>query len=170
MDDERRYRHIHSEDAPDAPSRTTHKYEIDQAVGATEFGFNRYVAEPGQRVPWGRHSHPDHEEAFYVIRGEVEFRVGPLDDQETVRVGPGEVFYVPPNTPQEAVVVGETELEMLAVGAPKATDGAVIEEACPACGEVTGREFEVADGGATYVLSCERCGEEVDRLVSGPAE
>lgn len=164
----RTYRHIHSADAPDAPSRTTHKYELDQAVGATEFGFNRYVASPGQRVPWGRHSHPDHEEAFYVIRGEVEFTVGPLDDSETVRVAPGEVFFVPPNTPQEAVVVGDEELEMLAVGAPKATDAAVIEEECPACGAVTGRDFVVADGGATYVLSCEACGAEVDRLVSGP--
>jgi quercetin dioxygenase-like cupin family protein len=169
-DDERTWRHLHSEDAPDAPSPTAHKYEIDQAVGATEFGFNRYVARPGQRIPWGRHYHPEHEEAFYVVRGAAEFRVGPLDAQETVRVGAGEVFYVPPNTPQEAVAVGDEELELLAVGAPKATDGAVIEEECPACGEVTGRDFEVVDGGATYVLFCEACGEEVDRLVSGPAE
>jgi quercetin dioxygenase-like cupin family protein len=167
-DDEETWKHLDSEDAPDAPSRTTHKYELDQAVGATQFGFNRYVAAPGQRVPWGRHAHPEHEEAFYVIRGGVEFRVGPLDDQETVRVGPGEVFYVPPNTPQEAVAVGDEELEMLAIGAPKATDGAVIEEECPACGEVTGRTFEVEDDGGTYVLSCEGCGEVVDRLVSGP--
>jgi quercetin dioxygenase-like cupin family protein len=169
-DDDRTWRHLDSADAPDAPSRTTHKYEIDQAVGATEFGFNQYVAAPGQRIPWGRHSHPEHEEAFYVIRGVVEFHVGPLDNQETIRVGPGEVFYVPPKVAQTAVAVGSEELEMLAVGAPKATDGAVIEEECPECGAVTGRDFEVADEGATYVLFCEACGEEVDRLVSGPAE
>jgi quercetin dioxygenase-like cupin family protein len=169
-DERRRYRHLDSADAPDAPSRTTHKYEIDRAVGATEFGFNRYVAAPGQRIPWGRHYHPDHEEAFYVVSGAVEFTVGPLDDPETIRVGPGEVFYVPPNTPQEAVAVGDDPLEMLAVGAPKKTDGAVIEEACPECGAVTGRTFEVADEGATHVLFCEACDEEVDRLVSGPAE
>jgi quercetin dioxygenase-like cupin family protein len=168
-DEPPRYRHIHSADAPDAPSRTTHKYEIDRAVGATEFGFNRYVAEPGQRIPWGRHYHPDHEEAFYVVSGAVEFTVGPLDDAETVRVAAGEVLYVPPNTTQEAVAVGDEPLELLAVGAPKATDDAVIEEECPACGAVTGRTFEVADEGATYVLFCEACGEEVDRLVSGPA-
>jgi quercetin dioxygenase-like cupin family protein len=168
--DEHTYRHLHSTDAPDAPSRTTHKYELDQAVGATELGFNRYVADPGQRVPWGRHYHPDHEEAFYVVSGAVEFTVGSLDDPETIRVEPGEVFYVPPNTPQEAVVVGDEPLEMLAVGAPKATDGAVIEEPCPECGAVTGRTFDVVDDEATYVLFCEACGEEVDRLVSGPGE
>jgi quercetin dioxygenase-like cupin family protein len=164
---EQTYQHLHFEDAPDAPSRTTHKYEVDRAVGATEFGLNRFVAEPGQRVPWGRHAHPDHEEAFYVISGTVAFTVGPLDEAETVQVGPGEIFYVPANTYQTAVAVGDNQLEMLAVGAPKSTDGATIEEKCSECGEVTGRDFDVVDAGETYVLYCDACDAEVDRLVSG---
>jgi quercetin dioxygenase-like cupin family protein len=164
---ERTYQHLHFEDAPDAPSHTTHKYEIDQAVGATAFGLNRFVAEPGQRVPWGRHAHPEHEEAFYVISGQVAFTVGPPEKKETIQVGPGEIFYVPPNTYQTAVVVGETQLEMLAVGAPKSSDGATIEEECPECGELSGRDFDIVDAGATYVLYCDACKTELDRLVSG---
>ena len=32
---------------PDAPNPTRRKREVDEAVGATEFGFNHYVADPG---------------------------------------------------------------------------------------------------------------------------
>jgi quercetin dioxygenase-like cupin family protein len=164
----RTYRHVRADEAPDAPSPTTHKYEVDEAVGTTEFGLNVYVAEPGQRVPWGRHYHPDHEEAFYVTQGCLEVTLGPVETPDVVRVEAGEVLFVPPNTPQRAEAVGDERLEMVAVGAPKANDTAVVEERCPACGELTGREFDVEDGGATYVLSCADCAAELDRLRSGP--
>jgi hypothetical protein len=47
------YEKVAVEALPDAPNPTRHKKEVDEAVGATEFGFNVYQATPGQRIPWG---------------------------------------------------------------------------------------------------------------------
>jgi len=162
--DERPYRHLHVEEAPDAPSLTDHKYELDEAVDAREFGFNLYVAGEGQRLPWGRHHHPDHEEAFYVLEGALAVEMGRAG--ETVRIGPDEALFVPPGTTNRAVAA-EDGTRVVAVGAPKASDGAVIEERCGACGEATGRDYEVEEDGDVYVLYCAACGAEADRLVAG---
>ncbi|WP_435194731.1 cupin domain-containing protein [Natronomonas sp. EA1] len=156
------YGHLPADAAPDAPSPTRHKFEVDEAFSITEFGFNVFVADPGQRLPWGTHSHPDHEELFYVIEGQVSFET---PDREYV-VEAGEVFFVPRDHPQKGVAVGDVPARVVAVGAPKATDDAVIEEECPECGEMTGRTFDEEDG--AYLLYCAECGEQVDRLVSGP--
>lgn len=165
-EDERSYHHLRIEDARDAPSRTDHKYELDEAVGAREFGFNVYVAGEGQPLPWGRHHHPDHEETFYVIEGALTVEMGPEGETETVRVGPDEALFVPPGTWNRAVAA-EDGTRVVAVGAPKDSDGAVIGEPCAACGEPTGRDYEVEDGGDVYVLYCAACGAESDRLVAG---
>jgi quercetin dioxygenase-like cupin family protein len=165
-EDERTYRHIHVEDARDAPSLTDHKYELDEAVDAREFGFNVYVASEGQRLPWGRHHHPDHEEVFYVLEGGLVVEIGPEGEAETLRVGADEALFVPPGTLNRAVAAADGT-RVVAVGAPKANDGAVIEERCRACGASTGRDYEVEDGGDVYVLYCSECGAEADRLVAG---
>jgi len=165
-EEERTYRHLHVEDARDAPSLTDHKYEVDEAVGAREFGLNVYAASEGQPLPWGRHHHPDHEEAFYVLEGGMVVEMGPEGEDGTVRVGPDEALFVPPGTWNRAVAV-EDGTRVVALGAPKASDGAVIEEPCEACGEPTGRDYEVQEGGDVYVLYCAACGAEADRLVAG---
>lgn len=156
------YRKVAVEQLSDAPNPTSHKKEVDEAVGATEFGFNLYVAEPGQRLPWGYHRHPNHEELFYVLDGELEVETS----DGVVEVGAGEALFVPRGAPNRAVAVGSGPVRVVAVGAPKDSDGAVIEETCPACGEETGREHET--DGETYVLSCAACGATVDRLTAGP--
>ncbi len=166
-EDERTYRHLHVEDAPDAPSLTDHKYELDEAVGAREFGFNVCDASEGQLLPWGRHHHPDHEEVFYVLSGELAVEVGPEIEAETLRVGADEALFVPPGTVNRAVAAADGT-RVVAVGAPKASDGAVVEEHCAACGEPTGRDYEVEEDGGVYVLYCAGCGAEADRLVVGP--
>lgn len=166
-DDEYGYRHVRVDDLPDVPAPTRHKREVDEAVGATEFGFNVYEAAPGERVPWGYHRHPDHEELFYVLSGElaVETPAGEF------RVSPQEAFFVPPEHPNRARAAGDEACRFIAVGAPKATDTAVISEECPTCGEATDREYEVReDGGETvYALLCAGCGAEVEVLRPGPA-
>jgi quercetin dioxygenase-like cupin family protein len=156
------YRKVTVEQLSDAPNPTSHKKEVDEAVGATEFGFNLYVAEPGQRLPWGYHRHPDHEELFYVLDGELEVETS----DGVVEVVAGEALFVPRGTPNRAVAVGSGPVRVVAVGAPKDSDGAVIDEACPACGEETDREYET--DGEAYVLSCAACGATVDRLTAGP--
>ena len=165
-EDDRTYRHLRIEEARDAPSLTDHKYELDEAVGAREFGFNVYVASAGQRLPWGRHHHPKHEEVFYVLDGELVVEMGPEGEIETLHVEAGEAVFVPPGTVNRAVAA-EDGTRVVAVGAPKASDGAVIEERCESCGEATGRDYEVEEGGDVYVLYCAGCGAETDRLVAG---
>ncbi|MEF8842512.1 MAG: cupin domain-containing protein [Haloarculaceae archaeon] len=165
-EDERSYRHLHVEDAYDAPSLTDHKYELDEAVGAREFGFNVYVASEGQPIPWGRHHHPEHEEAFYVLEGGIVAEMGPEGETETLHVGQDEAVFVPPGTWNRAVATADGT-RVVAVGAPKASDGAVIREPCGACSESTGRDYDVEEGGDVYVLYCAECGVEADRLVAG---
>ncbi|WP_255149725.1 cupin domain-containing protein [Halorarius halobius] len=166
MESDQEFQQVVVAELPDAPNPTRHKKEVDEAVGATEFGFNVITAEPGERLPWGFHSHPDHEELFYVLSGRVAFETDDGDREVTA----GEVLFVPPGRGQRGVAVGDDPAEVVAVGAPKATDGAVIEEECPACGETTDREYhsERRDGTTAYVLSCAACGTEVDRLTPGP--
>jgi hypothetical protein len=137
-------------------------------------GGRRSAALPGQRcfdLPHPRtgmadDTHPDHEELLHVLEGQlrVETPVGEFD------VGAGEVLFVPANHPQKAVAVGDDPASVIAVGAPKDSDGATIAERCDACGERTDREFETADeeGTTVYVLSCAGCGAETDRLQPGP--
>ncbi|MFC5136280.1 MULTISPECIES: cupin domain-containing protein [Haloferacaceae] len=150
------------EELPDAPNPTRHKKEVDEALGVTEFGFNYYVADPGERLPWGTHRHPDHEELFYVLEGALEVELA--DDVLVVHAG--EAVFVPPDTTNLARATGEVPTRAVAVGAPKETDGAIITEECPSCGEESDRSYEV--DGDDYVLSCTACGEVVDRLTPGP--
>lgn len=154
------YRLVDVDDLQSAPNPTTAKQEIDEALGVDAFGFNRYVVAPGERVPWGYHSHPRHEEVFYVLEGVLT-----VDTPEgSLRVEAGEALYVPPDHLNRAHNAGDDVVELLAVGAPKATDEAVIEEECPACGAVTGRRGERTDGGDTIVLHCTECDAAVDRF------
>lgn len=161
------YRHVAVDDLPDAPNPTRHKKEVDEAVEASEFGFNVIVADPGERLPWGYHRHPDHEELFYVVSGTVAFET----PEGTFEVGPDEAFFVPRDAPNRGVAVGDGRATVVAVGAPKAADAAVIEEECAECGEATDREYEVVErnGERAYQLSCAGCGADLDLLTPGPS-
>ena len=161
-----RYRKVEVERLPDVPNPSSGKKEIDVAVGADELGFNVYAVAPGERVPWGYHSHPDHEEIFYVIEGTLTFET----DAGVATVGPNEAFYVPPDAPQKCYNAGEEPVRVVAAGAPRGTDTAVIAEECPECGEVTDRTHEAVEGddGTVYVLRCADCGAETDRFGAGP--
>lgn len=164
---------------PDGLSPARSKKEIDEAVGATAFGCNRYEADAGEALPWGRHYHPDHEELFYVIAGELAVET----PGGTVRIGADEALFVPPGCRNLARAVADGT-RVLAVGAPKGNDRAVIEEECPACGERTGGEAvrvgeadgtretgeetgeatTGGDGGPTYAVRCVECGTEFRRI------
>jgi mannose-6-phosphate isomerase-like protein (cupin superfamily) len=154
------YRKVAVDDVANTPNPTREKKELDEALGVSMFGVNVYTADPGEQVPWGRHRHPDHEEVFFVLTGElcVETPAGEFS------VGPDEAFFVPADHWNRAVATGAEPCRFLAIGAPKDSDGAVIEEECPACGEWTGREFDAVDDGETYVLSCSECGVETGRF------
>ena len=165
LDGDYDYRQVVVDDLPDAPNPTRGKREVDEAVGAAGFGYNVFLADPGEELPWGYHYHPDHEEVLHVLEGELRVET-PTGERH---VDAGEVLYVPADHPQKAVSVGEGPARVIAVGAPAASDDAVIVEECDACGEWTGREFESPeeDGTTVYVLSCAGCGAETDRLYPG---
>lgn len=152
------------DDLRDAPSPTRHKKEVDEAVGATEFGFNVFVADPGQTLPWGKHRHPGHEELLYVVEGSVRVEA----DAQDFELDAGDALFVPRDASQRAVAVGDVSARVVATGAPKSGDDAILEEVCPECGEETDREAEPVEGGETYVLCCASCGAETDRLTAGP--
>ncbi|WP_435063268.1 cupin domain-containing protein [Halobaculum sp. EA56] len=161
------YSTVAVDEVPNTPNPTRVKRELDEALGVSRFGCNYYEADPGERVPWGYHRHPDHEELFFVLSGELAVET---PDGE-FRVGPDEAFFVPEDAPNRAVAVGDEPCRFLAVGAPKDADGAVIAEECPACGAETDRDYEVEGVGSganpedeEYVLVCADCGAETDRF------
>ena len=157
------FRRVRVDDLPSGLSPARAKREVDEAVGATAFGFNVYEADPGELIPWGRHRHPEHEELFYVERGTLVVET----DAGTAELAAGEALFVPPDRHQRAVA-GEDGVRFVAVGAPKATDAAVVEEECGSCGEVTRWEARVEDEGdaRTVVLTCGGCGAETRRFSS----
>ncbi|MFB6080803.1 MAG: cupin domain-containing protein [Haloferacaceae archaeon] len=164
------YRRVALSDLPDGLSPARSKKELDEAVGARAFGCNVYGADAGEQLPWGYHRHPDHEELFYVIEGELA-----VDTPEgTYRVGADEAFFVPPDRRNRARAAADGT-RVVAVGAPKADDGAIIEEECPACGERTRLDpvcvdgadetgDDVPEGSPAYALRCADCGTEVRRI------
>jgi mannose-6-phosphate isomerase-like protein (cupin superfamily) len=165
------YPRVQVDEVSDTPNPTAHKREIDEALGANAVGFNLYVARPGERLPWGYHYHPDHEELLYVLDGKLEIETdGRLDRESSFRVGAGEALLIPAGAPQCTRAVGESSARVIAVGAPKDADSAVIEGYCPACEKRTDRTYEPieAEGEPIYVLSCTECGTETDRFGAGP--
>ena len=143
-----------------APTPATAKLELDELFDTTEFGLNVYTVEPGEMAPWGFHTHPDHEEAFLVCSGELTFET---PDGDYV-VGPDEAFFVPPGNGHRAVATGEEPTRMIAVGAPKDRDHAVIEAECPTCGEVTEQDLDPAPEEAdVLVRTCAECDTETLR-------
>jgi mannose-6-phosphate isomerase-like protein (cupin superfamily) len=184
------YPRIDVAELSDTPNPTAHKKELDEALGIDAFGFNVYVARSGERLPWGYHYHPDHEELLYVLEGELAIETrstggddgGPGDasgenDREktdaAVRLAAGEALFIPPGAPQCARAVGGQPARVIAAGAPKKADGAMIEEYCPTCEARTDRTYDAREdedgtSGSVYVLSCGECGTETDRFRAGP--
>ena len=184
------YPRVRVAELPDTPNPTAHKKEVDEALGISAFGFNLYTARPGERLPWGYHYHPDHEELLYVIEGELAIETRSADEtegngnadgqggDEAFRLGAEEVLFVPPGVPQCARAIGDDPARVIAAGAPKEADDSVIAEYCPACEATTDRTYDIHESedenggededGPVYVLFCADCGHETDRLRAGP--
>jgi uncharacterized cupin superfamily protein len=154
------YQTVRVDAIENAPNPTTAKREVDEALGVESFGFNVYTVAPGERVPWGYHRHPRHEELFYVLDGALTVET----PSDPVIVEAGEAVAIPENGPNRAHNAGDEAVRFIAVGAPKETDEAVIMEPCPACGEVTDRRSERRDDGDTVVLFCADCAVETERF------
>jgi quercetin dioxygenase-like cupin family protein len=77
------------------------------------FGMFRSNFPPGGGMPF-LHLHRTYEEAFYVIEGEVEFRLG---DEDVLAVS-GSAVLVPPGTPHCFCNVGAGEADLIVIATP----------------------------------------------------
>jgi quercetin dioxygenase-like cupin family protein len=68
------------------------------------------LEEPGDAL----HTQASHEEIVVVLEGDVEFRVG----DETRRVGPGDLIFIPPNTIHGPIIETGQRFAPLSVFAP----------------------------------------------------
>src|SRR4051812_21434109 len=75
----------------------------------------------GQRGA-GPHVHREHSDSFYVLQGEVTFRLGP--DLEPVVLGPGGFIGIPPNVIHAFDNDGDVESKILTIHTP---DGGFAE-------------------------------------------
>jgi quercetin dioxygenase-like cupin family protein len=67
---------------------------------------------PGVSVPL--HLHHNEDEMFYVVEGQVEFKIG----HETINASAGTTVYLPRNTPHALTIVGDVPAKMLVVLTP----------------------------------------------------
>lgn len=154
------YEKVSVSELSDAPSPTTRKLEIDESAGATQFGCNLYVAEPGEMISLGYHKHPDHEELFYVMTGELEFET----EDGTFTVREDEAFFVPMDHPQQGHAVGDQPTKFIGIGAPKSKDNPVFIEMCSYCGEIGDRRIKMSESREVYSLYCSNCGAQTDQF------
>jgi quercetin dioxygenase-like cupin family protein len=84
-------------------------------IGREELALIEFELHDGFEGP-DPHAHDDHVDSFYVLEGEVEFRVG----DEVFRAGPGSFVAAPAGVTHGFWNVGGTELRMVNIHAPNA--------------------------------------------------
>jgi mannose-6-phosphate isomerase-like protein (cupin superfamily) len=89
------------------------KVRSDQADGAS---LQEWVAQPG--FDTGVHVHQRLEETWYLLEGELEFRI----DAETFRAGPGACVFVPPGVAHAFANRGQAPVRFLLVTSPSGHD------------------------------------------------
>jgi mannose-6-phosphate isomerase-like protein (cupin superfamily) len=107
--------------------KTARVFASDLEIKAGEeagmsFGLFRSTFPPGAGMPF-LHLHRSHEEAFYLIQGQVEFVLG----EEELEMRAGGAVLVPPRTPHCFRNVGDGDVEWIAV-TTSATAVTLIEE------------------------------------------
>lgn len=65
------------------------------------------------------HVHTNHEQFGVVLQGQIEMQIG----DEVVRLGPGDLYWAPPDTPHgRTLVLGDTPAHVLDVFTPPRDD------------------------------------------------
>jgi mannose-6-phosphate isomerase-like protein (cupin superfamily) len=82
-----------------------------------DYDVAEFILGPGFPGPQP-HVHRKHEEFFYVLEGELEFLVG----DQSVRLGPGSLSYVPPGVVHDFRNLGSSRARCLFVGSPAGLD------------------------------------------------
>ncbi|MBK6425179.1 MAG: cupin domain-containing protein [Blastocatellia bacterium] len=90
----------------------SHLYEVERRVLHAErdgFRISELQIGPHQVVPW--HVHTVIQDTFYVLEGAIT--VSMRNPTETVRLGPGQVYSVPPRRPHHVANAGEASATFL---------------------------------------------------------
>jgi uncharacterized cupin superfamily protein len=90
-------------------------------AGREQISIHWYRLAPGEKGP-EPHVHHEHVDAFYVLEGELGFRLGP--EREPVRLGAGGLVAAPPYFVHTFVNDGDSEVRFLNIHAP---DGGFAE-------------------------------------------
>jgi mannose-6-phosphate isomerase-like protein (cupin superfamily) len=94
-------------------TRVEFKVESDSAEGAS---LSEWNALPG--FDTGLHVHERLEETWFVLSGELDFRVG----DQTFTAGPGATVFVPPHVPHAFANCSETDATFLLTLSPPGHD------------------------------------------------
>ncbi len=144
---------------------------LTEHLGTTDIALNQYRLACGDDLPGGLHCHMDQEEIFVVLDGTATFETMDgevtVDAFEAIRFEPGEF--------QSGKNNSDSELVMVALGAPRATDDIRIPVSCPNCNHETLRlnftdelTFECPDCSVEHrPRSCLNCGHEDLRVTLG---
>jgi uncharacterized cupin superfamily protein len=125
---------------------------LTDALDLSNAAINHYRIPPGEGLPAGLHAHMDQEEIFVVLDGVAVFET--MDGERTV--APGEAIRFAPGEYQSARNGGgQTDLAVLAVGAPRDSEDVRLPAVCPDCEH--GNLRIDTDDGLTFV--CPDCGE-----------
>ena len=89
--------------------------EIEILAADESLSITRAGCEAGEAIA-GRHVHPGHAEAFYVLEGELSFELGP--ERETVTIGSGGFVAVPPGVAHGYGTAGVARARWLVIHAP----------------------------------------------------
>jgi uncharacterized cupin superfamily protein len=148
--------------APAAPESGVVRRRLSTALGTTGLALVHYRIPPGDELPAGLHTHADQEEVFAVLDGTATFEtlvatgetLGPPLESGRVTVRAGEAVRFAPGEFQSGRNDGDTDLVVLAVGAPRNTGDLRFPVACPEC---DGSEMRLTtDDGPRFV--CPDCG------------
>ena len=117
------YRVVDTESVDPEPDRPCECRKLTEPGGLDEAAINRFRAEPGEQLPLAYHYHETQEEAFFVLSGTLFVET----PEGTYEVPEGHLFAVDPESPQRAHNPEDADerVELLAVGAPPASDDAV---------------------------------------------
>lgn len=158
-----------SEIEPAVFSDESERRALADHLQTTEMALNHYRIEPGEGLPGGLHAHLDQEEVFIVREGTLTFETMQgnitVEESEAIRFAPGEF--------QSGRNETDSDLVVLAIGAPRETSDVRIPVECPACGFETLRldfsgerlTFDCPDCPAHHTpRDCPECGHDDLRL------
>lgn len=138
---------------------------LSASLGAEFVALNHYRIKSGEGLPGGIHTHMDQEEVFVILQGEATFETMngevTIDEGEAIRFAPGEF--------QSGKNMGDTELRLLALGAPIDSTDTRIPATCPICSHDNMRIDREGDqltfvcpdcNSEQYPADCPECGHE----------